>query len=95
MHERQWNPGREEQCEGRCRRIGSTAEYVSAVYTHLEGLTAIDATLDQIVSRKRIAFHELHNKGEAPTWSEDSIMKELGAAIVRAHNAKKNRKIAG
>ena len=43
MHERQWNPGKEEQCEGRFIRIGSTATSVSAVYTHMEGLTAIDA----------------------------------------------------
>lgn len=94
MHERQWNPGREEQCEGRFRRIGSEAKYISAVYAHMEGLTAIDATLDQIVSRKRIQFHNLHNKGEVMQWNEDSLIKELGESIVRAHNAKKNRKLA-
>jgi len=93
MHERQWNPGKEEQCEGRFIRIGSTAQSVSAVYAHLEGLTTTDPQLDAIVARKRIQFHALHNKGEATKWNEDAIMKELAASIVNAHNAKKNRKI--
>jgi hypothetical protein len=94
MHERQWNPGKEEQCEGRFIRIGSTATSVSAVYAHMEGLTAIDQTLDAIVERKRIQFHNLMNKGEAERWNEDSIIKELAETIVNAHNAKKNRKKA-
>ena len=94
MHERQWNPGKEEQCEGRFIRIGSLATSVSAVYAHLEGLTTTDPQLDAIVERKRIQFHALHNKGEATRWNEDSIMKELAESIVNAHNAKKNRKIA-
>jgi hypothetical protein len=94
MHERQWNPGKEEQAEGRFIRIGSTAQSVSAVYAHLEGITTTDPQLDAIVERKRIQFHALHNKGEATRWNEESIMKELAASIVSAHNAKKNRQIA-
>jgi SNF2 family DNA or RNA helicase len=94
MHERQWNPGKEEQCEGRFIRIGSTATSVSAVYAHMQGLTAIDSTLDAIIERKRIQFHNVMNKGEATRWSEDAIMKELAETIVRAHNSKKNRKVA-
>lgn len=91
MHERQWNPGKEEQCEGRFIRIGSTAESVSAVYTHMEGLTAIDQTLDAIVERKRRQFTNWTGR-EAEKWSEDSIIKELAETIVRAHKAKKGRK---
>jgi len=93
MHERQWNPGKEEQCEGRFIRIGSVADRVDAVYAHLEGITAIDSQLDVIVERKRIQFHEVHNKGEAAKWSEDSMMRDLASSIVNAHNAKKNRKV--
>jgi len=93
MHERQWNPGKEEQCEGRFIRIGSTATSVSAVYAHLEGLTAIDSKLDDINERKRVQFHDVHNKGEAPKWNEDAMMRDLAASIVNAHNAKKNRKV--
>lgn len=92
MHERQWNPGREEQCEGRFIRIGQTSDSVNAVYTHMEGLTAIDQQLDAIVERKRIQFHNWTGS-EADKWSEDAIVKELAASIVNAHNAKKNRKI--
>lgn len=91
MHERQWNPGKEEQCEGRFIRIGSTATSVSAVYAHLEGITTTDPQLDGIIERKRIQFHAVHNKGEATQWNEDSIMKELAESIVNAHK-KKTRK---
>jgi hypothetical protein len=91
MHERQWNPGKEEQCEGRFIRIGSEATSVSAVYVQLEGLTTTDPQLDGIVERKRRQFHNLHNKGEATRWNEDSLMKELAEVIVNAHNAKKGR----
>jgi len=91
MHERQWNPGREEQCEGRFIRIGAVADSVNAIYTHMEGLTAIDQQLDGIVERKRLQFHSWTGT-ESAKWNEDSIMKELAVSIVNAHNAKKNRK---
>ena len=93
MHERQWNPGKEEQCEGRFIRIGQQASSVNAVYAHMEGLTAIDQQLDAIVERKRIQFHQVMNKGEAGTWNESAVVKELATSIVNAQNAKKNRKI--
>jgi hypothetical protein len=93
MHERQWNPANEEQCEGRFIRIGSTHSSVNAIYAQMQGLTAIDETLDLIVERKRIQFHNAMNKGEAMMWSQDTILKELASAIVNAQNAKKNRKI--
>jgi hypothetical protein len=91
MHERQWNPGKEEQCEGRFIRIGSIATSVNAIYAHLEGLTTIDPQLDQIVERKRIQFHNVMNNGQMETWNEDSIIKELADVIVNAHRAKRNR----
>jgi len=89
MHERQWNPGKEEQCEGRFIRIGATATSVNAVYAHLEGITTTDPQLDAIVERKRIQYHALMNKGEAVRWSEDAIMKELAESIVSAYRRKK------
>ncbi len=92
MHERQFNASKEEQCEGRFVRIGSTATSVNSVYAHMQGLTAIDATLDAIVERKRIQFHALMNKGEAPKWNEEAIVKELAVTIVNAHHAKKSRR---
>lgn len=94
MHERQWNPGKEEQCEGRFIRIGQMATNVNAVYAHLEGITTTDPQLNAIVERKRIQFHAVHNNTEMTRWNEDSIMKELAESIVNAHRSKKNRKIA-
>lgn len=93
IHERQWNPANEEQAEGRFIRIGQTATSVNAVYAHMEGLTAIDSSLDSIVERKRIQFHSAMNNSEYMSWSEDNIVRELADTIVRAHNAKKNRQI--
>lgn len=91
MHERQWNPANEEQAEGRFIRIGSTATSVSAIYTQLEGLSSIDAHFDALVERKRFAFHQTMNKGEAPQWNTDSIIKELADAIISGH-IRKTRK---
>jgi len=89
MHERQWNPGKEEQCEGRFIRIGSVSNSVSAVYAHMEGLTTIDPQLDEMVERKRIQFHNVMNNGEMQVWNEDSMLKELAEVIVSAHRRKK------
>jgi SNF2 family DNA or RNA helicase len=94
MHERQWNPGKEQQCEDRFARIGSTATSINAIYTHMEGLTAIDSQLDAIVERKRVAFHNTHNKEKMQEWNQESIMKELAESIVNAQNAKRNRTVA-
>lgn len=91
MHERQWNPGKEEQCEGRFIRIGQVATSVNAIYAHMEGLTAIDQQLDAIVERKRIQFHNAMNKGEVQAWNGEALIKELATSIVNAHNAKKHR----
>jgi hypothetical protein len=89
MHERQWNPGKEEQCEDRFARIGQEANSVNAVYMHMEGLTVIDAQLDTMVEQKRIRFHSVHNTGEVQAWNEHELMKELAASIVRAHKMKR------
>jgi SNF2 family DNA or RNA helicase len=89
MHERQWNPGKEEQCESRFPRPGTTATSINAIYAHMQGLTAIDAQLDAIVERKRIQYHSVMNNGEAIRWNEDSIMKELAQSIVNAHRSKR------
>jgi len=89
MHERQWNPANEEQCEGRFIRIGQTAETVTALYAHLEGLTTIDPQLDAIIERKRVQFHKAMNTGKMERWNEDAMMKDLAASIVAAHKHKR------
>ena len=89
MHERQWNPGKEQQCEDRFARIGQEATSVNAIYAQLEGLTAIDQQFDVIVEDKLVRFHNTMNKTKMQKWNEDALMKELADAIVRGHNAKK------
>lgn len=86
MHERQWNPSNEEQAEGRMIRIGQLATNVNMTYVEAEG--TVDADLDNIVTRKRVQFHNIMNKGEMVNWSQDSIIKELGEALAKRHRLK-------
>jgi SNF2 family DNA or RNA helicase len=81
MHERQWNPANEEQAEGRFIRIGQQAQSVNATYVH--GDKTIDTTLDELVEKKRIAFHVAMNKGEIVNWNETSLMKELIQELIK------------
>jgi len=93
LHERQWNPANEEQVEGRFIRIGQESDKVSAVYAHMEGLTAIDSNMDARNERKRAQYHAAMNKGEVQRWIEDTFAKELAESIINGFNAKKNRQI--
>jgi len=87
LHERQWNPGKEDQATpGRFRRIGQTSKVINI--TCLEGEGTVDEYLDQTVEGKRHRFHAVHNKGEAPVWSQDSFAKELAQTIVNKFNDK-------
>lgn len=84
MHERQWNPQNEDQAApGRFRRIGQLAKVINI--TVPEAVTTIDEHLDSIIDRKRRQFHAIHGKGEAQTWSEGDIGRELAQLIVTKH----------
>ena len=74
MHERQWNPGNEEQAESRFTRIGSKFEYVDVIYQIAVG--TIDEYFTELVERKREMFRKGMNK-EAQSWSETGLMQEL------------------
>jgi SNF2 family DNA or RNA helicase len=87
LHERQWNPQNEDQAApGRFRRIGQTAKVINITCPEAEG--TIDEDLDVIVETKRRQFHAAMNKGEAPSWNEGQIAKELAEKIVARHKAK-------
>ena len=88
MHERQWNPGSEQQCEDRVARIGQEASSIDAIYAHMTGLTSIDPALDAIVERKRRQYSNWTG-GEAPAWNQDEIMKELADVIVSTRKRQK------
>ncbi len=79
MHERQWNPGNEEQCEGRFIRIGQESDRVTATYVH--AVETVDTDLDAIVEGKRVRFHNSMNKGEMIVWNEDEIKQEIANKI--------------
>lgn len=52
MHERQWNPANEEQCEGRFSRIGSVKSSILIQYMIAVG--TIDEWLTNLIDEKRI-----------------------------------------
>ncbi len=90
MHERQWNPQNEDQAfPGRFRRIGQQSKHVNGTFIEAEG--TVDEHLDAIVTRKRIQFHEVMNRGEAPSWNEGDIIREIAETIISKHKAKKEK----
>jgi len=84
MHERQWNPQNEDQAApGRFRRIGQESSVINITVPEAEG--TVDEHLDGIVEEKRMQYHVVMNKGEAPKWNENDIAKELAILIVAKH----------
>jgi SNF2 family DNA or RNA helicase len=92
MHERQWNSQNEDQAApGRFRRIGQLAKKISITFPEAEG--TIDEHIDHIVETKRRQFHEVMNKGQMPTWNQDSFAKELVDIIIAKHNQRHPKSI--
>lgn len=92
LHERQWNPQNEDQAApGRFRRIGSEHKHVNVIYITADN--TVDSILHGIVERKRVAFHNTMNSGEAPQWHEDDIAKEMATQIVARWKEKNKNKV--
>lgn len=87
QHERQWNPGNEEQVEDRFIRIGATVNKVTATYVHAEN--SIDTKFDELVERKRVFFHSTMNKGQKVEWNEKAMVKELIQSLIDSQKRKK------
>lgn len=79
MMERQWNPGKEEQAEGRFPRPGSTADKINAVYLIAAG--TIDDFLTQLVEEKRRNVSQTLDGVDIP-WDESTLMSELTKALM-------------
>jgi len=91
LHERQWNPANEDQATpGRFRRIGQMSKSVNITCVEADG--TCDQDLDGIVEQKRLSFHQTMNKGEAPSWRQDDIAKELANRIIEKHKLKNKGK---
>jgi len=95
LHERQWNPQNEDQAApGRFRRIGQLSSVINITVPEGEG--TMDEHLDGTVETKRRQFHVVMNKGQAVTWSEGDIGREVAKKIVNKFNenrARQNRKV--
>jgi len=78
MMERQFNPSKEEQCEGRFPRPGSLASVINAVYLIAAG--TVDDFLTKLVEQKRANVANTLDGGEI-SWDQDSLMNELAEVI--------------
>lgn len=77
MMERQWNPGNEEQAEGRFIRIGMTADRVDVHYFIATG--TVDEFFTELVEMKRAAMNTID--GGEFIWNENSLLMELAEAV--------------
>lgn len=76
--ERQWNPAKEEQVEGRFVRIGQQANKVSANYFIAVG--TVDEFFSKIVEQKRQYVSNTLD-GTEIKWEESDLMKELADVL--------------
>lgn len=78
MHERQWNPSKEEQAEDRFHRMG---QGVNVTVDYMICSETIDEYFTELVEQKRaIVAAALDNKMIA--WDENSLMSELAMILV-------------
>jgi len=80
MHERQWNPANEEQCEGRFSRIGSVKTSVLVKYMIAVG--TIDEWLTNLIDEKRVDVTATLD-GRYVTPEETSLTRDMIDIIFR------------
>ena len=85
MMERQWNPPKEEQAEGRFIRIGQKEDKVTATYFTAVG--TVDEFFADLVEQKRSIFASTMD-GQQVKWNEATLIKEL-AEILASKGGKK------
>lgn len=78
MMERQWNPSKEEQAEGRFPRPGSRASQINVTYIIAAG--TIDDFLTTLVERKRRNVAQTLD-GKEMDWDEKSLLTELADVL--------------
>lgn len=80
MHERQWNPANEEQCEGRFSRIGSVKSSILVKY--MIAIGTIDEWLTNLIDEKRVDITAtLDHRYVTP--DETSLTREMMDIIYR------------
>jgi SNF2 family DNA or RNA helicase len=78
MMERQWNPSKEEQAEGRIVRIGQTASKLTCTY--MQVINTIDDDLGKLVEKKRAMKANVLD-GKETDWNESSLIRELAEIL--------------
>ena len=80
MHERQWNPAGEEQCEGRFSRIGSKMTSILVKYMIAKG--TIDEWITALIDEKRVDVTATLD-GRETTIEETALTREMMDIIFR------------
>ena len=75
MHERQWNPANEEQCEGRLSRIGATNK-TSVLVKYMVAIGTINEWLTDLIDTKRKHLASVLDGREASV-DETSLTREM------------------
>jgi len=78
MLERQWNPGNEEQAEGRFHRFGQTHP---VTVTYMIASETIDEYFTELVEQKRAIVASTLDKKNIQ-WDQNSLMTELAQILV-------------
>jgi SNF2 family DNA or RNA helicase len=78
--EREWNPPKEEQAEGRFPRPGQTSDKITATY--FTAIGTVDEFFAEIVEQKRSIFDSTMN-GIKTNWNESSLIKELAEVLAQ------------
>lgn len=78
--EREWNPPKEEQAEGRFPRPGQTSDKITATY--FTAIGTVDEFFAEIVEQKRSIFDSTMN-GIKTNWNESNLIKELAEVLAQ------------
>lgn len=85
LMEREWNPSKEEQAEGRLPRPGQTADKITATYMTAVG--TVDEYFATIVEKKRGIMSSTLD-GADYKWDESSMIKELAEVLASKGGSK-------
>jgi len=84
--ERAWVPGKEDQAEDRCHRIGVAEGTESVNCWYLMADDTIDQYMDETVAAKRVVVDATAN-GEVSTTTQQSILGDVLRKITEKGNA--------
>ena len=78
LMEREWNPPKEEQAEGRFPRPGQTSDKITGTY--FTAIGTVDEFFAELVEQKRSIFASTMD-GKESKWNESALIRELAEIL--------------